>query len=250
MPADAILFATESNQEVWEMNSRFQKVLRGSLFTALMALFLMLPGCPLVEAGGLVAGSAYEVEIQVLEDGTLYAVSIEPSDEGEQDGEQEGENEEEDGENEDEDGEGDEVETGFSVQVDSIAADCSSFTVFGSLTVVLEADDAAGEDLEREAGEEEIGICDLTAGMWIEVEGEYGADGVFVAEEIEIADEAETEIESVLENLTGGTFTMLGLTISYDSDTVIEASEEEEDGEGDDDDCEQEGENEGENAGC
>ena len=54
MPADAILFATESNQEVWEMNSRFQKVLRGSLFTALMALFLMLPGCPLVEAGGLV----------------------------------------------------------------------------------------------------------------------------------------------------------------------------------------------------
>jgi hypothetical protein len=342
-------------KEVCKMNSRFEKVLRVSLLLALPMLFVTLQGCPLVQ-GDLAEGSAYDVEIQVLEDGTLYAATIEPSDDGEKGGEQDGENEdgeneeqegendadsdgdsdsdeeedgendeqegesdadsdsdsdsdgdsdsdeEEDGENEDgedEDGENEDVEMGFSVQVDAVSADCSSFTVFRSLIVVLEADDGEqegeqeGENVEQEGenegenglesvtplskdvvsedppslvgttldqgedGEEEIGICDLTAGMWIEVEGEYGTDGIFTAEEIEIADEAETEIEAVLENLTEGTFMMLGLVITYDENTVIgaDAEAEDEDGEnedGEDDDvgCEQEGENEGENAGC
>jgi hypothetical protein len=105
---------------------------------------------------------------------------------------------------------------------------------------------------QGEDGEEEIGICDLTAGMWIEVEGEYGTDGIFYAEKIEAAEDEETGIESVLENLTAGTFTMLGLTITYDENTVIGAGNdsENEDGEDDDVNCEQEGENKGENAGC
>jgi len=320
------------------MKSKFGKVLRGSFFMALLALFFMLPGCPVTETPLLVDGSAYDVELQVQDDGTLYAVEIEPSDDGEQDGEQDGENDEQEGENEDgedgedveqegenededgeqdgenEDGEdGEEVDTGFSVQVDSVAAGCSSFTVFGSLMVVLEEGEDDGENVEQEGenegenrgdretlmylgvgsqehdavgpalgrdgeredgeqredgedgedGEEDLGICDLTAGVWIEAEGEYEADGIFYAKKIELADEAESEIESVILNVTDGTFTMLGLTITYDEDTIIEggdeegenedegeADEDEGDGEDGDDDCEQEGENEGENAGC
>jgi hypothetical protein len=321
-------------KEVCHMNSKLEKVLRGSVFGALLVLFLMLPGCPVSDSTGLVSGSAYEVELQVQDDGTLYAVSMEAKCDGEQDGEHDGDNEDEDGEdgdNQEQDGESDadeegdaddegdgdddgeedgdndgeghgdgeheceDVETGFSAQVDSVAADCSSFTVFGSLIVVLEEDDDHGEDVEQEGengegqqmvlaldvpsqdpatvgptldqgegqddGDDEPGICDLTPGMWIEAEGEYEADGIFHAEEIEIADEAETEIESVIGNLTDGTFTMLGLTITYDDSTIVEGGDEDEDegeadeddedeGEDDGDDCEQEGENEGENAGC
>jgi len=229
------------------MESILSKVLHASLFLVLVALFLLLPGCPLTETEtGLVNGAVYEVEIQVLDDGTLYAVEIEPSDDSEAD-EDDDADEEEDGDTDeeadgDDDEDGEEVESGFSVQIDAIAADRTSFTVFGSLTVVLEAE-------EGEVDEEGLQMTDLTVGMWIEAEGEYGADGIFYAEEIEAADEEEIEIEAVLGNLTDTTFAMLGLTINYDSGTAIDGEEEEEgeeDDEEDDDDCEQEGENEDE----
>jgi len=203
------------------MKSKFEKILRGSLFVALSMLLFALPGCPADEGDGLVEGTVYEAEIQTLDDGTLYAIEIEPSD---------GEDEEEDGETEEEeDGDDDgEIDTGFSVQIDAIADDRLSFTVFGTLTVVL--------DLELgDPDDETLLISDLAVGMWIEAEGELAADGVFHAEEIEAADEEESEIEAVLENLTDTTFTMLGLTISYDEGTEIDGDEEEEEVEEEDD---------------
>jgi len=194
------------------MKSMLEKALRGSLFLGLSMMFLSLQGCPEDETGTLTEGTVYEVELQLLEDGSLYAVEIEPSD---------GEDEEEDG------------DTGFSVQVDAVADDLSSFSVLGALTVVLDPE-------EGDADDETLLISDLAVGMWIEAEGELAADGVFHAEEIEAADEEESEIAAVLENLTDTTFTMIGLTISYDESTEIDGDEEEEEEEEEEEGVEEE----------
>jgi hypothetical protein len=266
-------------------------------------VFLPLQGCPIDDVpsldqnalsqqevtDSLIEGQVYEAEIQILADGTLYAAEL------------------------DQEGDEDEGEAEFSAQVDSVAADCSSFVVLGGLTVVLDGeneddDEEEGENNDEEDGDEEdgdeedgdeedgdeedgdeedgdeedgdtdaddddesdtdandddedadddddedadddddqdddddndddLGICDLTPGMWIEAAGVLGDDGVFQADEIKAADDEEIEIDAALENLGAASFTMIGLTIAYDGNTVVNED-------GDDDDDENDGDDE------
>ena len=253
------------------MNGFYKKFLGLFFFLALVVLFLPLQGCPDPVNDQLTEGSVFEVELQVLGDGSLYALEIELADadaDGDEDDDEDEDEDEQEGEHEDgddDDDENEDVDKGFSVQVDSVATDCSSFTVFGTLAVVLDEgdddDDEEGEgrDVEEEDGdddEDDLSICDLSAGMWIEVEGFYGTDGFFYAEEIEETDEEETEMVGVIENLTSSTFTIFGVMITYDSNTEIDLDDDDDnddddnDDNDDDDECEQEGENEGDNEGC
>lgn len=225
---------------------------RVAYLALIVGLLVFVQGCPLADDSGLVEGAWYEVELQIEADNSLYALEIEQEgDDDDDDCEQEGENEgecddgddddadeeeddeeeceqegEHEGENEGCDGEEElELEGEISAQVISIAADGLSFELLPGYFVTLE-DDADADSLA---------IADLEVGMWVEVEGEY-EDGVFEAEEIEAADEAEIEIEGQIYNVTGSSFSMLGLTISYDSATEIETDDEEEDDDDDDDD--------------
>jgi len=129
-----------------------------------------------------------------------------------------------------------------------VASDFSSFVVFNNLVVMKEADDGNEQKAENNEGEEndtDYEIPDLTVGTWVEVKGAFdAAAGIFYAEEIHGQESGETEygIESVISNLSDSSFTMLGLTITYDENTQFES-------EGNND-CNQEGEHEGENENC
>jgi hypothetical protein len=208
------------------MKTNIINALRAVAIIAAIVVFLPLLQCSALDeantaqgtnamteqgAGSLVEGQVYEVELEAIGNGGLYAAEIELED--------------------DEDIE-------FSAQVESVAADCSSFTALGGLTVVLDGEDDDnddGDDDDNDDGDE-LEICDLAAGMWIEVEGVLGADGLFHAEEIENADEEEIELEAQLENLGPSSFTMLGLTIAFDANTVIDGDEDEEDSDDEDND--------------
>jgi len=202
------------------------------LAAACALMFVFLPGCPKLDEGsscdGLVEGQVYEVELQILDGDVLYAVEAEQEgddDECEQEGENEGENEDCDAEEDTDAEEDDDAEYDISAQVTAVADDLTSFELLGALTVTVEAD-----------AEAEIAITDLAVGMWVEVAGELEG-GVFEAEELELADEQETEIEGVISDLTDTSFTMAGLVITYDDATEIEcADSEDEDEEGDEDD--------------
>lgn len=260
------------------------------LLMAVLALSLMAYafGCATDDGSGSgevkgdTSGSSFEngakadVELEILEDGTLYATSIEFDDEEEddddceceQEGEHEGENEDCDCEDDDEeDVEDDEDEEGdhqddddedddddddegdkeeFDALVEEVGEDY--FVVFGDLVVMMEPDDGDEDegDEEDDEGEVDYEISDLTVGTWVEVKGAYdAANNIFYAEEIKGQEDGENEfgVESIIENLGDASFTMLGMTITYDSNTTIE-------GENDGVDCEQEGEHEGENEGC
>jgi hypothetical protein len=180
----------------------------------------------------------------------------------------------EDGQNEDEDdGDADEEEDGAGNElvavVEMIADDLSSFTVLGGLTIVL--DDASDEDVEDDTDEEtdddanedetELDIATLTVGARVEVAGEYSSvDGIFHADELKTPDEEVIELDGTISDLTANSFSMFGLTISYDRNTSVvpednDSDESDEDESGEDDendgiDCEQEGEHEGDNEGC
>jgi hypothetical protein len=227
------------------------------LIAACALLFVVLPGCPKLQGGGcdgFVDGQAYEVVLQIQGGDVLYAVEAElvaDGDECEQEGDNEGDNEgcdadadsdddadadsdddaDTDADDEEEgDAEGDEAGYQIAAQVTAIADDLSGFELLGALTVVLE-DDA----------EAEVAIADLAIGAWVEVEGDF-EDGVLEAEKIELADDEEINIEGALSGLTDTSFTMAGLTITYDDATVIDCGgadseeEDDDDGEGDDDD--------------
>jgi hypothetical protein len=197
--------------------------------TLCTGVVLFLQGCPRSPCGPLAEGKVYEAELQVLGDGTLYALEIE-SEGGDGDNvncEQEGENE---GENDPCDGEGG-GEAELSAQVSAVDVDRGVFELLGGALTV-----AIGPDTDTQ-----FALESLEVGTWVEVEGALGTDGLFHAEEVEAAGEHENEIMGVLENLTDNTFTMIGMTIAYDDSTEKECEDEDE-GEDDDDDDEHEGE--------
>ena len=210
---------------------------RNVVFLALVfCLFATIQGCPL-PTSMLVEGEFYEVELQINADSSLYALEIEQEGDGDDDGgydddcEQEGEHE---GENEGCDGDSEiNMEGEISAQVISIDAGRLIFELLPGYFVILDDDDEGETD--RGDDDDHLAIADLEVGMWVEVEGEY-ENGRFVAEEIELADESETEIEGVMYNITPTTFSMLGLTISYDDATEIEIDEDDDDHDDDDDD--------------
>jgi len=173
----------------------------------------------------LTEGALAEVEIQILGDGTLYAEEIELGDY---------EEEEEDDEDEEED---DEFEEEFTAPVEVIADDFSYIIVYADLMVMLDLeDDDDDDDDEDDEDEGELEITDLDVGMWVSVEGLYSeTDGIFHADEILAAGEQEREIGSKIQSLTDSSFTMLGLTITYDENTEVEIEEGEDDDEDDDD---------------
>ena len=200
------------------------RVMTGVVVATILSLaFLVLPGCPKSPCPGLQNGKTYEVELAVTEAG-LFALEAETEgadDDCEQEGEHEGENE-----GCDDDGEGAEL----TAQVTDIAADRSTFELLGALTVMLDV----GADAE-------IPLETLEIGDWVEVEGNLGTDGLFHASELEAAGEHETELTAVLQDLTDSSFTMIGLTISYDDSLEIECEDEDDgDDEEDDDDEEEE----------
>ena len=224
---------------------------------------------------GLTAGAYADVHVETLADGTLYAKSIELGGEGddENEGDEEGEDQEgdhqdddqgevedddqgEDQEGDHQDDDGDDDDEGdkekFEAQVDSVAADFSSFVVFGDLVVMMEPDDGdQAQDTENDNEDDEaddLEIPSLTAGLWIEVKGAYDpVAGILYAEEIKARSDGETDasIETLIDSVGDGSFTMLGLTITFDANTEISGGEE-----NDGVDCQQEGENEGENTNC
>jgi hypothetical protein len=154
--------------------------------------------------------------------------------------------------NDDGEDDGEEGKEKFEVQVDSVMADFSSFIVFGDLVVMMEPDDGDANEQPGEGGEgdeaNDLEIPDLAPGLWIEAKGVYDvAAGIFYAEEITARTDGETDasIESLIDTVGDGSFTMLGLTITYDANTEISGAEE-----NDGVDCEQDGENEGENQNC
>lgn len=171
----------------------------------------------------LYEGALAEVEVQVLGDGTLYALEIELGDY----------EEDEDDEDEDED---DDFEEEFIAPVEAIADDFSYIIVYGDLMVMLDLDDDDDDDDDEDEDEGELEISDLDVGMWVAVEGLYSdTDGIFHADEILAAGEEEREIGSKIQNLTESSFTMIGLTITYDEDTEVEIEEGEDDDEDEDD---------------
>jgi hypothetical protein len=190
-----------------------------ALATILALVLLALPGCPKSDScPGLQNGKVYEVELAVTADG-LFALEAETAG-ADDDCEQEGENE---GENEGCDDEGDEAE--LTAQVTDIAADRSTFELLGALTVMVEP-----------GAEVEISIDGMEIGDWVEVEGALGTDGLFHATELEAAGEHETELQAVLQDLTDSTFTMIGLTITYDDTLEMECEDDDHDDDDDDDD--------------
>ena len=239
---------------------------------------------------GLTAGAYADVHVEMLADGTLYAASIElggegdDENEGDEEGEdqegdhqdddqgedqegdhqdddqgedQEGDHQDDDQDDDDDDDEGDDDDDEgdkekFEAQVDSVAADFSSFVVFGDLVVMMETDDGdQAQDAENDSENDEaddLEIPALTVGLWIEAKGAFDpVAGIFYAEEIKARTDGETDagIESLIDTVGDGSFTMLGLTITFDANTEISGGEE-----NDGVDCQQEGENEGENTNC
>ncbi len=193
------------------------------VFLALVfCLFATIQGCPL-PTSVLVEGEFYEVELQINADSSLHALEIEQEGDGDDDGdydddcEQEGEHE---GEDEDCDEESDlELEGEISAQVLSIDASRGIFELLPGYFVILDDDDDETERVDDD--DDHLTIADLEVGMWVEVEGEY-ENGMFEAEEIELADESEIEIAGAMYRITSSNFSMLGLTISYDDATEIE----------------------------
>ena len=236
------------------------------VFLALVfGLFATIQGCPM-PTSVLVEGETYEAELQINADSSLYALEIEQEgdddgddeddDECEQEGEHEGECDDEDddededeceqegeheGENEGCEGEFD-MEGEISALVISIGSDRLSFELLPGYFVIL-ADDEGEIDRGEGDDDDHLTIADLEVGMWVEVEGEY-ENGMFEAEEIELADENEIEIEGVAYNITPTTFSMLGLTISYDDTTEIEIEDDDDDHDDDDDDDDDDDEHE------
>jgi hypothetical protein len=153
-----------------------------------------------------------DVHVEVREDGSLYAKSICFETDEERDDPDDAE------------------ESAFEAQIESIADDGSSFTVLGSLVVVLveENGDDDGEEVDDDDddnGDDDFGqlsIGDLEVGDWVEVEGVYSSeDGIFYAEEIGPHDDLESSIESVITEVDGNIFKMLGLVIEYGDGTVL-----------------------------
>jgi hypothetical protein len=204
------------------------RIIRISALAAAFVLVLVfLPGCPTLEeeangCDGFVEGEVYEIELQVDGD-ALYAV------EAEQEGEDcDGDDDEAEEDDDDCDEAEDDEEIEITAQVTAIAEDLSSFELLGALTVELEGDADA-----------EILVEDLAVGMWVEVEGELEG-GVLEGEELEPADEEETEIEGAISYLTDSSFTIAGLVVTYDDTTEIECGgDDDDDDDGDDDDDEE-----------
>jgi len=204
-----------------------------ALISAFVLVLVFLPGCPKLEetttgCDGFVEGEVYEIELLVDGD-VLYAIEAEQGgedcdEEDEEEADEDGEDEEEDCDEEEEDDEMIEV----TAQITAIAEDLSSFELLGALTVEIEGD-----------AEIEIPLETLAVGTWVEVEGEFEG-GVLEAEELEPADEQETEIEGAIADVTATSFTIAGLTVTYDDATEFECEEGEDDDDDDDDDDDEE----------
>jgi len=176
------------------------------------------------DTSDLTEGALAEAEVEILEDGTLYSLEIELG----------GDDDDDDDNDDNDDEDDDEFEEEFTAPVEAIAEDFSSVTFFGGLVVMLDLED--DDDDEDDEDEDELAIDELTVGMWVEVEGLYdAADGIFHADEIEAADEEEMEISSIIQNLTDSSFTMLGLTITFDENTEVELDGDDDDDDDDDD---------------
>lgn len=239
----------------------------------------------------LADGVYAEVELEILEDGTLYALSIEIEDD------------DDDAKAGDDDNDDKDLKDEFKAQVDAEADHFLSFSVLGGLTVVMEADDEDEDDIDCQNGftpdgqpcedddeddeaeeddgddiqcqdgltpdgqtcedddaddedeEEDLEIAELEAGIWVEVKGSYSEeDGTFFAEKIQLADDNESKAEGVISGLGDSSFSIFGLTITFDDNTLLDVGDDNDDDEENEDDddieCEQEGESEGDNEGC
>jgi len=86
--------------------------------------------------------------------------------------------------------------------------------------------DVAGLPVTTTAGTEfEDGdVSDLGLNVKVEVEGDFNADGVLVAEEIEIERASAVRAEAVLDSVdaAAGTVVLLGITVTVDASTRIE----------------------------
>ena len=77
-------------------------------------------------------------------------------------------------------------------------------------------DENDNEDIDNEE------IVSFQADQWIEVEGFYSeSDGIFNADDIKPHDDMESSVEAFITEVGDGTFTMLGLVISYDDQTFF-----------------------------
>ncbi|MCZ7583122.1 MAG: DUF5666 domain-containing protein [Deltaproteobacteria bacterium] len=128
-------------------------------------------------------GALAEVEVVVLDDGTLYAAEIELGNYDE---------DEDDDDDDDDDDDEDEFEEEFTTTVDAVADDFTSFIVFGTLTVQLDLEDDDDDEDDEDEDEGELTIDQLSAGQWVTVDGLFSAsDGIFHSDEVTAAGEEE-----------------------------------------------------------
>ncbi|MEP0548966.1 MAG: DUF5666 domain-containing protein [Rhodothermales bacterium] len=143
----------------------------------------------------LAVGQFVEVEGFYTADGTLVAEEIEVED--------------------DDDG-GDEVEV--EGLITALADD--GLTVSGLFFLITGATEIEGDDGD-------ISFEDLAVGQFAEVEGHYDASGALVADEIEVdeSDEQEVDVEGTIEALGDASLTVGGFTFSVTDDTEIEGDD-------------------------
>jgi len=109
--------------------------------------------------------------------------------------------------------------------------------IFGTITAFVSPADFTVGTIAVDASNAEFEECrssDLGLDLQVEVEGEFNADGVLIAEEVECESESEFEIEGRVEavDAEAGTITVLGVTIFADQSTRFDdrSDDDEEDG--------------------
>lgn len=111
--------------------------------------------------------------------------------------------------------------------VDSVNVEAGTLTVFGADVRVTQTtvwEDESAED------DQFINLAALMSGDRVEMRGYHDADGVFVATAVErkdADDEEEFELEGPVANIVlNSSFTVLGVTVSFDANTEFELGDE------------------------